>query len=157
MAMDMITRAWVKKQINGWQSGLDHADVDNVNKTITFYWKAGGSSTMTFDQPTGFKSLEIRLIDGENHLIAILDDDTEVDAGVIPTPAHTFYEQTIATASATWAIQHNLNEEWQKLDIKLFDDENNILISDIDIDNSTKNLLIITFEIPTKGKAIIKK
>lgn len=154
--MDLITRAWVKKQINGLQSGLDHADVDNVNKTITFYWKSGGSSVMTFDQPMGYKSLEIRVIDGENHLIAIMDDNSEVDAGVIPAPAHTFYEQTIATASATWAIQHNLNEEWQKLDIKLFDAESNILIGAID-DSSTKNLLVINFTESLKGKVIIKK
>lgn len=154
--MDLITRSWVKKQINGLQSGLDHADVDNVNKTITFYWKAGGSSVMTFEQLGGCKSFEIRVIGGENHLFCIMDDDSEVDAGVIPTPTHTFYEQTFATASTTWNIQHNLNEEWQKLDIKLFDSDNNVLIGAID-DSSTKNLIIVNFTEEMKGKVIIRK
>lgn len=157
MAIDVITRSWVKKQINGWQSGLDHADVDNVNKTITFYWKDGGSSVMTFEQPSGCKSFEIRVIDGENHLFCIMNDDSEVDAGIIPSPTSLFYEQTIASPSTTWTMQHNLNEEWQKLEIKLFDAENNTLLGDVNVAASTKNLIVVNFTESVKGKAIIKK
>lgn len=146
-----------KKLVIGLQSGLDHAYVDDINHTITFYWKAGGSTTMTFPAPKGYKSLDVKVIDGENHLIGVLDDDTEVDAGVIPTPSRVIHEQVITTASDTWHIQHNLNETWERLDILVLDDNKNIIIGELDETNSTNNLLVLKFNEPITGKAVIKK
>ena len=67
------------------------------------------------------------------------------------------YEEEITTASNSWSIQHNLNTEWYKLFINIIDSDNDIIYGDIDVDNSTKNLLIIKFDTPITGKITIKK
>ena len=67
------------------------------------------------------------------------------------------YEEEITTASNSWNIQHNLNTEWYKLFINIIDSDNNIIYGDIDVANSTNNLLVIKFNTPIAGKIIIKK
>ena len=67
------------------------------------------------------------------------------------------YEEEITTASNSWSIQHNLNTEWYKLFINIIDSDNNIIYGDIDVANSTNNLLVIKFNTPIAGKIIIKK
>ena len=67
------------------------------------------------------------------------------------------YEDEITTASNSWNIQHNLNTEWYKLFINIIDSDNDIIYGDIDVDNSTKNLLIIKFDTPITGKITIRK
>lgn len=94
--MDIVTYALAKKLVNGVQSGLASATVDNTNCSITFNWTNGTSSTLTFPKPadgvkgdkgdTGVsvQNVEIREISGIRHLIVTLDDSTEIDAGVLP-------------------------------------------------------------------------
>ena len=92
--MDIISMAYAKKLVNGLQSGLDNASVDNDTCSITFHWKNGTSSTMTFPKPldgvNGVSISDVKLkevtvgSDKETHLICTLDDGTEIDAGNIP-------------------------------------------------------------------------
>ena len=67
------------------------------------------------------------------------------------------YEEEIITPSNSWSIQHNLNTEWYKLFINIIDSDNDIIYGDIDVANSTKNLLIIKFDTPITGKITIRK
>ena len=67
------------------------------------------------------------------------------------------YEEEITTASNIWSIQHNLNTEWYKLFINIIDDNNDIVFGDIDVANSTNNLLVIKFNTPITGKITIRK
>ena len=67
------------------------------------------------------------------------------------------YEEEITTASNSWSIQHNLNTEWYKLFINIIDSNDDIVFGDIDVANSTKNLLIIKFNAPIAGKITIRK
>lgn len=69
----------------------------------------------------------------------------------------TVIELEQATASTTWALQHNLDTAWYNLSTTCISQENNMLIGEVDADNSTNNLLVIKFEKPFQGKAIIKK
>ena len=67
------------------------------------------------------------------------------------------YEEEITTPSNSWSIQHNLNTEWHKLFINIIDSDNDIIYGDIDVTNSTKNLLVIKFDTPIAGKITIRK
>ena len=67
------------------------------------------------------------------------------------------YEEEITTPSNSWSIQHNLNTEWHKLFINIIDSNNDIIYGDIDVANSTKNLLVIKFDTPISGKIAIRK
>ena len=67
------------------------------------------------------------------------------------------YEEEITTPSNSWSIQHNLNTEWNSLFINIIDSDNDIIYGDIDVANSTKNLLIIKFDTPITGKITIRK
>ena len=67
------------------------------------------------------------------------------------------YEEEITTASNSWNIQHNLNTEWHKLFINIIDSDDDIVFGDIDVANSTKNLLVIKFNTPIAGKITIRK
>ncbi|MCI6457055.1 MAG: hypothetical protein MSA56_05005 [Clostridium sp.] len=92
--MDIISMAYAKKLVNGLQSGLDNASVNNDTCSITFHWKNGTSSTMTFPKPldgangVGISDVKLKEVtvgsDKETHLICTLDDGTEIDAGNIP-------------------------------------------------------------------------
>ena len=67
------------------------------------------------------------------------------------------YEEEITIPSNSWNIQHNLNTEWYKLFINIIDSDNNIIYGDIDVANSTKNLLVMKFDTPIAGKITIRK
>ena len=67
------------------------------------------------------------------------------------------YEEEITTAASAWSIQHNLNTEWNSLFINIIDSDNDIVFGDIDVANSTKNLLVIKFNTPITGKITIRK
>ena len=67
------------------------------------------------------------------------------------------YEEEITIPSNIWSIQHNLNTEWYKLFINIIDSDNDIVFGDIDVANSTKNLLVIKFDTPIAGKITIRK
>ena len=67
------------------------------------------------------------------------------------------YEEEITTVSNAWSIQHNLNTPWYELSINIIDSDNNIIFGDIDVGNSTNNLLVIKFNTPIAGKIIIRK
>ena len=67
------------------------------------------------------------------------------------------YKEEITTASNIWSIQHNLNTEWYELFINIIDNDNNLVYGDIDVANSTKNLLVMKFNTPIAGKIIINK
>ena len=92
--MDIISMAYAKKLVNGLQSGLDTASVDNDTCSITFQWKNGTSSTMTFPKPldgangVGISDVKLKEVTAgsgkETHLICTLEDGTEIDAGNIP-------------------------------------------------------------------------
>lgn len=69
----------------------------------------------------------------------------------------TIVEIEQATLSDTWTLQHNLDTDWHNLSITCLTDTNDIVVGDIDVDNTTKNLVMIKFTEPTMGKAIIKK
>ena len=67
------------------------------------------------------------------------------------------YEEEITTPSNSWSIQHNLNTEWYKLFINIIDSDNDIIYGDIDVANSTKNILVMKFDTPITGKITIRK
>ena len=67
------------------------------------------------------------------------------------------YEEEIKTAASVWSIQHNLNTEWNSLFINMIDSNDDIVYGDIDVINSTKNLLVIKFNEPIAGKIAIRK
>ena len=69
----------------------------------------------------------------------------------------TVIELEQATASTTWALQHDLDTAWYNLSVTCLSTENDVVIGDIDTATSTDNLLVIKFKEPLKGKAIIKK
>ena len=115
--MDIISMAYAKKLVNGLQSGLDTASVDNDTCSITFQWKNGTSSTMTFPKPldgangVGISDVKLKEVTAgsgkETHLICVLDDGTEIDAGNIPGGA-TNYDDT--------QIKKDINEVDNKIE-----------------------------------------
>ena len=117
--------------------------------------------------PCTIKTIE-KILDVDGKVIAnkITFEWTATD-GTIKTDTITVKNGTDGTAtvveveqmtlSNTWSVQHNLDTEWYNLSITCLTPENDILIGQIDTDSSTNNLLVIKFEQPFKGKAIIKK
>lgn len=67
------------------------------------------------------------------------------------------YEEEITTASDTWSIQHNLDEEYWKLKIDIIDSDGNIVYGSIDLDITTTNLLVIKFDAEIQGKICVTK
>lgn len=168
--MDVLDRAYAKKLVNGLQSGLDHAIVDNTTCSITFYWKDGTNSTMTFPKPLdgekgdkGSSIVDVKLkqitigTDEEIHLFCILDDGTEIDAGKLPVEVINETEIDITTPSTTWSLQHNLNTPWYELSVLIIDSDNNRTYGNVDVDNCTDNVFMLKFDEPISGKAIVKK
>lgn len=99
-------------------------------------------------------------IDANAHLIvtydkALPDGSTQRDAGALPTGGS--YVQTISTPLQTWSIQHNLNTSWNELLVITTDDNSDYIIGEVDHTNSTNNLLVIKFDKPFAGKAVVKK
>lgn len=140
--------------------GIDAGDRIIFNSTTTY---AVDKYELKGDRGYGIANVEIRTVQGpvdmENHLIITLDDDlaTELDAGIMPTIQALIHEEDVTTASDTWIIQHNLKAEWYNLSITCLDGDSNLIIGEIDVVNTTDNLLVIKFNEPITGKIIVKK
>jgi len=78
--VDIVTYALSKKLVNGIQSGLASATVDNDNCSITFNWTNGTSSTMTFPKPAdGVSITNAEIVNDE--LILTFSDSTTINVG----------------------------------------------------------------------------
>lgn len=81
--MDILSYALSKKRIDELASGVKEVKVDNVNRTLTFYWEKGGSSIMQFPIPAdgiGIKSIEKTSTQGliDTYTVTYTDDSTFV-------------------------------------------------------------------------------
>ena len=124
----------LEKVVAGQESPVTH-----LEKVIALYGSSGGT--------TNYNDLSNKpSING----VDLVGNKTLVDLKLL-------YEEEITTASNSWSIQHNLNTEWYKLFINIIDDNNDIVFGDIDVANSTKNLLVIKFNTPITGKITIRK
>ena len=82
-----VNYALSKKLDNAILSGVVSHSVDNVNKSITFTFSNGTSSTLQFNNPTnGVDGVGIAAIhkDTNNHLIVSLTDGSIIDVGELP-------------------------------------------------------------------------
>ena len=82
-----VNYALSKKLDNAILSGVVSHSVDNVNKTITFTFSNGTSSTLQFNNPTnGVDGVGIATMykDTNNHLLVSLTDGTTIDVGELP-------------------------------------------------------------------------
>ena len=124
----------LEKVVAGQESPVTH-----LEKIIALYGSSGGTTNYNdlLNKPS---------ING----VDLVGNKTLIDLKLL-------YEEEITTASNIWSIQHNLNTEWYKLFINIIDDNNDIVFGDIDVANSTKNLLVIKFNTPITGKITIKK
>ena len=114
--------------------------ISHLEKTIAKYG-SGGSGTNNYNALLNKPS-----ING----VTLTGNKTLADLKLL-------YEEEIITPSNSWSIQHNLNTEWYKLFINIIDSDNDIIYGDIDVANSTKNLLIMKFDTPIAGKITIRK
>lgn len=129
----------------------------NSDGGITFSANGGQSVvTLTSDEVKG-RGVESIQINSNNHLICTLDDDTTIDAGLMPSSSSENYTEEITTSKGIWSIQHNLDAPYWKLTINIIDSDGNTTNGDIDINSSTNNLLVIKFNEPISGKIYIKK
>ena len=74
--MDIVTYALSKKLVNGIQSGLASATVDNDNCSITFNWTNGTSSTLTFPKPSDGVSITNAEIVSDELILSFSDSST---------------------------------------------------------------------------------
>ena len=119
----------------------DAEPISHLEQIIALYGGSGGSGTNNYNALLNKPS-----ING----VTLTSNKTLADLKLL-------YEEEITTASNSWSIQHNLNTEWYKLFINIIDSDNDIIYGDIDVANSTKNLLVIKFNTPIAGKIIINK
>lgn len=155
------SNAYTDKIAVAFTSGFDHAEATNNpdgSVTLTIFFKNGTTVTGIIDgvKGRGIDDVEVRQEADGNHLICILDDSTEIDAGILDTTVEG-YTQEVTAPSDTWLIQHNLNAEWWKLQISIVDDAENVIYGEVDTTQTTNNLLVMKFESPIQGKAYIKK
>ena len=115
--------------------------VTHLEKVIALYGGGSGSGTTNYNALTNKPSINGVVLTGNKTLKRL---------GLL-------YEEEITTASNSWSIQHNLNTEWYKLFINIIDSDNDIIYGDIDVANSTKNLLVMKFDTPITGKITIRK
>ena len=115
--------------------------VTHLEHVIALYGGSGGSGTNNYNALLNKPS-----ING----VTLTGSKTLVDLKLL-------YEEEITTPSNSWSIQHNLNTEWYKLFINIIDSDNDIIYGDIDVANSTKNLLVMKFDTPIAGKITIRK
>ena len=126
----------LEKTIAGQEEPISH-----LEKIIALYGGSGGSGTNNYNALLNKPSINGVTLTGNKTLIDL----------------KLLYEEEITTPSNSWNIQHNLNTEWHKLFINIIDSDNDIIYGDIDVTNSTKNLLVIKFNAPTTGKITIRK
>ena len=83
--IDLIALSAAKKHADLLAMGLISVSVDNTNKSITFTLAADGSQhTIYFDQPSdGVSIVGVEIKNG--HLICLMSDGSEIDAGVLPS------------------------------------------------------------------------
>lgn len=136
MAEEISPISHLEKFIAGQEPAISH-----LEKIIALYGGSGGSGTNNYNALLNKPS-----ING----VTLTGNKTLVDLKLL-------YEEEITTASNSWSIQHNLNTEWYKLFINIIDSDNDIIYGDIDVANSTKNLLIMKFDTPIAGKITIRK
>ena len=136
MAEEISPISHLEKFIAGQEEPISH-----LEKIIALYGGSGGSGTNNYNALLNKPS-----ING----VTLTGNKTLVDLKLL-------YEEEITTASNSWSIQHNLNTEWNSLFINIIDSDNDILYGDIDVTNSTKNLLVIKFDTPITGKITIRK
>ena len=136
MADNIEPISHLEKVITGNAEPISH-----LEQVIALYGGSGGSGTNNYDALLNKPS-----ING----IDLVGNKTLVDLKLL-------YEEEITAASNSWNIQHNLNTEWYKLFINIIDSDNDIIYGDIDVANSTKNLLVIKFDTPIYGKITIRK
>lgn len=131
--------------------GIAKIEADGLN--LIFTMDSGEEATVTFPTPAPGVSVSGAEIRADNHLIVTLSDGTEVDAGEMPTAAERKpVEFEITTASDTWSLQHNLND--QHPIILCFDGDGDTIFGSIEY--YSQNLSVVHFDIPVKGKAIVK-
>ena len=126
----------LEKTIAGQEEPISH-----LEKIIALYGGSGGSGTNNYNALLNKPSINGVTLTGNKTLIDL----------------KLLYEEEITMPSNSWSIQHNLNTEWYKLFVNIIDDNNDIVFGDIDVANSTNNLLVIKFNTPIAGKIIIKK
>ena len=136
MADEIVPETHLEKVIAGQESPVTH-----LEHVIALYGGSGGSGTNNYNALLNKPSL---------NGVSITGNKTLVDLKLL-------YEEEIITASNSWSIQHNLNTEWYKLFINIIDSNDDIVFGDIDVTNSTKNLLVIKFNAPIAGKITIRK
>ena len=136
MSEEIYPISHTEKVIAGMEPAISH-----LEKIIALYGGSGGSGTNNYNALLNKPS-----ING----VTLTGNKTLVDLKLL-------YEEEITTASNSWSIQHNLNTEWHKLFINIIDSDNDIIYGDIDVTNSTKNLLVIKFDTPIAGKITIRK
>ena len=115
--------------------------ISQLEKIIALYGGSSGSGTTNYNALLNKPSINGVVLTGNKTLKQL---------GLL-------YEEEITTASNSWNIQHNLNTEWNSLFINIIDSDNDIVFGDIDVANSTKNLLVIKFNTPIAGKITIRK
>ena len=125
-----------EKVIAGQEEPISH-----LEKIIALYGGSGGSGTTNYNALLNKPSINGVVLTGNKTLKQL---------GLL-------YEEEITTASNSWNIQHNLNTEWNSLFINIIDSDNDIVFGDIDVANSTKNLLVMKFNTPITGKITIRK
>ena len=136
MSEEIYPISHTEKVIAGQESPISH-----LEKIIALYGGSGGSGTNNYNALLNKPSINGVTLTGNKTLIDL----------------KLLYEEEITTASNSWSIQHNLNTEWYKLFINIIDSDNDIIYGDIDVTNSTKNLLVIKFDTPIAGKITIRK
>ena len=162
--MDVLDRAYAESLLTGVKTG--NVVVEKAaDGTLTFFAQKGTADECSVSytpaelqgpQGISVKKAEFKDISNTTHLVFTLSDDSTIDAGVVPSGTID-YKEEITTASNIWSIQHNLNTEWYELFINIIDTDNNLVYGDIDVANSTNNLLVIKFNTPVAGKIIINK
>ena len=126
----------LEKTIAGTVSPVTH-----LEHVIALYGGSGGSGTNNYNALLNKPSINGVELSGNKTLKQL---------GLL-------YEEEITTPSNSWNIQHNLNTEWNSLFINIIDSDNDIVFGDIDVANSTKNLLVMKFNTPISGKITIRK
>ena len=81
--MDIITYALAKKLAAAAVSGISNLQVNGTNLVITT--NDGQTLTMNFPTPQDGISIADVTVNDNNHLICILTDGNEIDAGIVPT------------------------------------------------------------------------
>lgn len=131
--------------------GISKIEADGLN--LIFTTDSGDKVTVTFPEPKAGASVSGVEINANNHLVVTLSDGTEVDAGEMPTATERKpVEFEIKTASDTWSLQHNLND--QHPTILCFDGDGDTIFGSIEY--YSQNLSVVHFDIPVKGKAIVR-